>query len=316
MKYKRCTEKPGVMLNLAVCLVMMACFYVPAEAGTLLGYQEPESRTQVAAVLYFRYLDSQWLGQESRIIEVPRTESLEKALVQALLDGPKSGGEAYRALFPRGIKVLNVLEESGRMFVTFSEHLMNPMEGEEALTNAGKSEAILRRRLAMASLVNTLTELGNYHSVQVLVVNNPGLSTSLRLSLRYYLEDNDTLPDPLVRQEETILTPGYAAEYILDLWKKQDWSRFSRLLASRPSDGDSSRLPDDFQTFPVLISSRLTLGSISPDGSYAITLLDAGFRLQDGQEFNLTDFPLKMVRQNQAWLLSQSSLQKLIEAIQ
>lgn len=315
MRHERYPVKAIKLLSLAVCMVMMAGFCFPVSAGSLLGYKEPDSRTQVAAVLYFRYLDSRWLGQENRIIEVPRTESPEEALVQALLDGPIGGSENYRALFPRGTEVLNVLEDSGRLFVTFSEHLMNPMEGEETLTDAGKSEAILRRRLAMASLVNTLTEFGSYQSVQVLMLNNPGLNTSMRLSLRYYLEDSDALPDPLVRQEEAIITPGFAAGYILGLWKNQDWNRFSRLLALSPSGGESLRLPGDYQAFPVLLSYQLTPGSISPDGSYAITILNAELRLQNGQEISLTDFPLKMIRHNQAWMLSQSSLQKLIEAI-
>jgi len=295
-----------------LCGMLLVLLPFFASAGGLLDYQEPGSRRVVEAVLYFRYQDSPWLGQELRSLEVPHTKSLERALVEALLSGPQAGRGSYRALFPPGTQVVNVLAEGTRLFVTFSGEVLKPLPGEETISGPGRAEALLRRELAMASLVNTLTEGGEFSSVQVLVLDQPQAANSMRLSRRYYLEDSDALPDPLTRDEACILTPGKAAGHILSLWQKQDWNRLARLLAASPADSEAAGRAFSVQDMPVLTKFEVSEGSVGFDGRTAIVLLDASLGTLEGRELSVRAFPLRMLRQDQDWLLSLPSLQRLI----
>ena len=179
-------------------------------AGQMLGVEAQQGDLlRQSVTLYYRYLDSGFLGREQREISFPRTTAPELAIAAALIEGPGSLSPWLNPLFPPGTQVLSALREGDRLFLTFNEALMNRYS-DEALVMSGdyrKGEGQLRRRLAMASLVNSLTETGQYSSVQVLVRGETYIATSMRLSGRYYLEDGDSLPPPLLRQEEYIFTP-------------------------------------------------------------------------------------------------------------
>lgn len=294
-----------------VLAAVLCCVALPALAGGLLGFEAPGSQRSLAAVLYFRYQDSPWLGQELRQLEVSHTQSLERALVEALLAGPAPGRDSYRPLFPADTQVINVLAEGARLYVTFSARLLDPLPGEGSGPQA-LEEARLRRRLAMAALANTLTETGEYTSVQVLVLDQPQASGSMRLSQRYFLEDSDSLPDPQKRDEDSILTPGRAAGYILGLWQKQEWGRFTRLLAASPEDSEALNRAISPQQMPLITLQDISPGSLGFEGRSAIVLLKASLQGGDGQVRQVEDFPLRMLRQDQDWLLSLPSLRRLL----
>ncbi len=299
---------------LLVCHVLCAC--VPASAGSaLLGSDPPESSTVHPAVLYYRYLDSAWLGQEKRSVNVLRTESLEKALVQALLDGPSAQSPSFKPLFPPGTQVLSVLQDAGFLFVTFNEHLLDPFPGEEASAGTGSGEGLLRRRLAMASLVNTLTENGQHRSVQVLVLGKSGTPSSMRLSGRYFLDQNDTPLDPMIRQEEWIITPGNAAGILLDAWRNRAFKTLETLIIreSKTANTEGGALVID--TMPFLISYSVSAGSLSPDGRSAVVTLAAQLTDQEGQPRAIEGIPLLLVRRDGLWKISEGSISLLLDAI-
>lgn len=291
----------------AMALLLVFLLVLNAQAGGLLDYREPDSGTQVAATLYFRYLDSPFLGQEARVVQVPRTQNLGQALVQALLDGPQGAEGLYTPLFPAGTQVLNVLEEEGRLFVSFSKEVLNPLLGEAATG----PEAQTRRRLALSSLANTLIEATRAHSVQVLVLAEPGPSQSLRLSARFLLEDSDLPLSPLTRNESDVLSPGAACQSILGFWQQKRWSTFLKLLAP---DANTGFTMEDLAKLPEIRSLEATPGVIAPDGAAATVNLDLELLTRDGKERNLVAFPVMMLRAGQGWRLSHTSLLALLEA--
>lgn len=308
------SNQPRRIPALLLAVVFLSLPFSPAHAGNLLGYEEPQSHSKTTAVLHFRYEDSRYLEQETRELSLAATESLEKALVQALLDGPSPAFASLHSLFPQGTQVLNVLSEGSRLFVTFSGEIMNALPGENTTSEQGRANALLRRTLAMASLVNTLTERGEHSSVQVLVVDQTGLSNSLRLSQRYYLMEDDSLPPPLTRMEDAIITPGRAAEHMLNLWKNQNTKLFIPHLTSKAEDNLAPGHILDASTLPLLRSFSISQGSTAPDGSYAMVVLEALLTKQNGQEAGVYDFPLKLNRSQGVWTLSLPSFLRLLEA--
>ncbi len=67
---------------LVFCFAFSACPLASANSA-LLGSDPPDSKTVHSSILYYRYLDSMWLGQEQRNVNVPHTESLEKEIGRA-----------------------------------------------------------------------------------------------------------------------------------------------------------------------------------------------------------------------------------------
>lgn len=299
------------VLFLSLCLLLPL---QPAGASGLLSYQQPGSNAQVKAVLYFRYLNSPYLSPETRDITVPHTESLELALVKELLKGPSGSTDLLSGLFPRGTQVLSVLGEGRRLFVTFSKQIENPLESENAFSKNAIQEAQLRRRLLMASLVNTLSEYGAYQEVQVLILRDSGTHHSMRVSDAFYLEDSGAIPAPLTRQEDRIITPGKALEMMLTYWQNQNWSALMKVVAIPGDAGGTTMKLADLQQLPALLTVNLSEGRTAPTGDRAVVMLDAEMKKKDGDTVYLHSFPVLLLRNHQGWLLSLSSLTAILEA--
>lgn len=315
MKTMRSVRGKPILAFLAAMLMGQAAFF-GAAAGGLLDFREPDRQAAVEAVLYFRYENSAFLMPETREIEVKHTESLEKALVTALLDGPSPENTSLKSPFPNGTKVLSVLAEGDRLFVTLSKEFLNSLPGEDSGNLLSREEALRRRNLAVAALSNTLTETGEFASVQVLVLNQQDSGSSLRLNQRYFLEDSDYFPPPFHRKEDAIMTPGEALRYILGFWSRQDWAGFARLVVLAPGEASALGQAVDLRQLPLLLSFEVTGGTAGPKGDYAIVLADVQMKLDDGREVHKASFPVRLLKRNQVWALNLASLRKLTEGLE
>ncbi|NLD52063.1 MAG: GerMN domain-containing protein [Clostridiales bacterium] len=310
-----------------VCLAFLCCLLpllaVAEQAPAippdemLSPYTRRSETVLVPYTLYFGYRNTLLLGREMREVSVPRAASAELSVVQALLDGPGSLSPHLVPLFPPGTQVLSVVPEGDRLFVTFSEALMGRY-ADEALIDSPDYRAGLgqqRRRLAMAGLVNTLTESGRYSSVQVLVRGETYVSTSMRLSNRYYLLNNDLLPDPLVRQDELILTPQAAVSQFLDAWQRQEWSRATQLIGG--SLQADSILPSEYeltqrlQNASQLLEWTVTPGTIALDGQSAVVSVSYSARQKNGVRFDISAKPVKLLLVDGVYLIPFQSALRL-----
>lgn len=289
-------------------------FAAPAAgAGQALDYRPQQSqRARRTAVLYFRYADTAWLGAETREITASETISFEHAAAQALVDGPGPLSGSLTPLFPPGAAVLSVQPQGDLLFVTFNEALLNRYADESSLLPPqDMAEAQLRRRLAMASLVNTLTERGEYRRVQVLVRAETAMRSSMRLAASYYLEDSHALPDPLTRDEARILTPAAAARMALDAWQRRDWRALTELAGSaRPAQNG---IASAFDRSPKLVAYALTPGTVSPDGQEAVVSATLDLTNQNGAVLHVPAFPLVLRRADGIWRPAYESLNALAE---
>ena len=206
-------RKTILLFLLTVCLCLTGCGQQPAQPA---GAADTETdapkftssaqaaQDQMTVQLYFRYLDSEYLSAEERTLHVSRSDAPEKAIVQALLDGPSAGSAELGGLFPDNTQVLSVTLSGDTLFVTFSSELMNAYADETASQGG---EATLRRKLCMAALADTLTGAGCCARVQVLVKRETSTVTSLRLPANYFRDTDDETPlGPMTRDESVILT--------------------------------------------------------------------------------------------------------------
>ena len=96
-----------------------------------------------------------------------------------------------------------------------------------------QEEAALRRRLAVQSIVLSLTEDGRYQRVQLYVADNDD-DIPRRIAMAW-LDPSATDPSLVLaaspRDEKVMLTPGRALDMILDAWQKRDFAALYPLTA-------------------------------------------------------------------------------------
>lgn len=252
------------------------------------------SRTD--AVLYFRYAKTPMLGWERRNLVYQMPTPYEKALVQALIEGPGSLYPHFSPLFPKGTQVLSTQVQDDLLLVTFNEALLNPYPDEGLFNPASQAEGRLKRVLAMDSLVNTITENTSLNRVQVLVRSETKITDSMRLSARYYLEANDSILPPLTRSEAHLMTPRASSTLFCECWKIKDFSSLPYLSLS---------LSDKI---PLLIDYSLSSGTVSPDGQNAIVLLNGNIQKTDGSQTRINALPLKLEQKEGLWVVTMKSL--------
>ena len=292
----------------ALLLVLLIASMLCPVSAQVLDYRAQQSQhTTRPVVLYFPFTGTPWLGTQVRMIAASETISFEHAAVQALVDGPDAPSDSLSPPFPPGTQVLSVQPEGDLLFVTFNEALLGRYP-DETLPN-DLAQAQLRRRLAMAALVNTLTERGEYRRVQVLARAETNIRTSMRLAASYYLEDSDVLLDPLTRDEACILTPADAAKMTLDTWQKRDWrTLYDQMRDLRPSQDEVARA---FESSLRLVAYAASTGTVAPDGISAVVSVTLDLQDEGGAVFSLPAFPLVLTRVGGVWRPQYESLLRL-----
>lgn len=271
----------------------------------------------LSAVLYFRYGDTGYLAMEERILSVNRNERPEKALIQALIDGPLATSSSLSPLFPPHTEVLAVSKQDHTLFVTFNEALLNRYADEpgDISQEPWKTEAALRRKLCMDSLTATLTEAGLCTQVQVLVYRENIRSNSMRLHAGFFTRSqDDTLLAPLTRTEDTLFTPHNAASALLNAWMTQDYAMMyalaSRENTNDPRPGEQEAI-SAFAAGKILTGFMLSPGQVSADGQNAVLCADMTLR-GNGTDLSVSGFPLHLRREDGLWKISYSDLLSLI----
>ena len=279
-----------------------ALLRVGAEGQTLISANTEElSADSREMTLYFRYGDSGYLAPEQRIIQVRRNESLEKALVEALIQGPAA--PSLNPLFPAGTEVLAAASQGDTLFITLSEAFLGRYTDEpDTVTAYWREEGPLRRLLCLDSLAATLTEAGLCAQAQVLVYRKANQSTSMRLQAGFLDRSQDeTLLPPVVRNEENLLTPYNTAKLILQAWLSQDWAALydwtARESADRPMEQTAF---DAFAAARGLADFSLSPGTVSYDGQTAVMTVDLTM-LADGQEIARGGYPMLLRREGGRW---------------
>lgn len=271
----------------------------------------------LSATLYFRYGESRYLAAEERILSVSRNESAEKALVQALIQGPLATSSALSPLFPPGVEVLAVSSQNNTLFVTFSEALLNRYADEpgDISQEPWKTEAALRRQLCMDALAATLTEAGLCTQIQVLIYRENAKSASMRLHAGFFSRSGDeTLLPPLTRNEDALFTPHNAASALLTAWMTQDYATLyemvSRESSTDPRPGEQESI-SAFAAARALTGFSLSPGSVSADGQSAVLCADMTLH-SAGEDTAIAGYPLHLKREGGLWKISYSALISLM----
>lgn len=131
--------------------------------GTLIGNMTTDSfvenpgeqinaSTQSTIKLYFSSADGTSLVEETRVITHSTSVSMEKLIMEQLIDGPKSS--KARATIPTATKIVNVTVADGVCYVSLDNSFQN-------------QDQEIKEEIVLYSIVNSLTEVSGVTKVQL-----------------------------------------------------------------------------------------------------------------------------------------------------
>ena len=271
----------------------------PQEAPPIYAEPDDSAALQFTATLYFAYGDTGLLRQETRTVTRAPNETREKALVRALLEGARETGS--RPLFPEKTELLSTHAQGGMLYITFNEALYDRYADEDAEWE----RSVERRQLALDALTATLTESGEYGSVQVLVRPEANVGRSMRLTTRFFREEPETTVPPLTRQSSRLPSPSAYARELLLAWQDRSAERLMAFVSARDGGG---ALAEELAAARALLGFAVYDGTVSPDGGSAVVCVDLTLRDADGMETAVDAFPLRLLREGGAWKIQRSHL--------
>lgn len=270
--------------------------------------------------LYYRFGQTGLLGAQRVELDLKREETIATRIVQHLVKGPDIAHDRLSGVFPQGTQVISVTGEGRTAFVTLSEAFLGKPDGAPAdwedLT-VWQEEAALRRRLAIQSLVLSLTEDGRYQRVQLYIADNDD-DLPRRIAMAWF---DPSMTDPTIvlaaspRDEKIMLTPHKAMTMILEAWQKRDFDTLYLLLA--PGKGKAMPAPSEFaaemkDTDVSLLEYETTQGTVSYDGQIATLVLDAAIRSTEGGDAQIVRESVPLVRWMDNWAIEMDVLRSLM----
>ena len=315
-------KRRGMLAGLlaALCVLLCSCTraanpLVQAEATPLPGV---EQRLHAAAaaednaaswdvVLYFRYLDYPMLTGESRTLTVRKDESSEAALLRALLAGPSAGEMNLRRALGEDVGLKEVTASGDMLFITLTNSLLRDGIPDAWQTDDfWAEEAPVRRRLAMASIADTVMENLPYTRVQILI--DGGESAAIRLDRSYYLTGEQGPADPLSRDESLLLSPYNTAVLLMEAWRSRDPDTIYDFTVA-----EDLPVPEQFRTeldaAQSLSDYALTAGMVNGDRA---SLNVSATLLTDGASSTLEAWPLTLEKQGGVWKIPLETLRRLM----
>ncbi|MDP2892728.1 MAG: GerMN domain-containing protein [Bacillota bacterium] len=317
-------KKMVSLIAIVLAMLLASCSVISEEKPTGGKTEPPISAVPQAgqtnkytASLYFRYADEYLLSSETRVMDIPSNERIEATIVRALIKGPlPANTELYPVINPK-TKVGSVSDNGEFLFITLSKDFLLPFgdEPQDYLTNPDWTEKVWeRQRLGLYSIINTLTELGQFSSIQVFVdVDGTGYGQRIKLKDAGFAGDPDEEQplEPQLRQDSLILTPGRALENTLKLLMDRDYSKaYGYLNQKYIQDGlTEEQLKEALNGSDKTLEDFDIVGeNVSGDGKSAIVTIDCTVAGKNGDSVHKSAIPMRLVRVNECWKLTYEAL--------
>lgn len=296
----------------------------PEKAPPIVPVLEDGGGNSTPVTLYYGFADENLLTTETRALELPLDERVETFIVRALLQGPSADRLELRALFPEKTRVLSVEENEKILIVTLSSEFFNPPKDAPATWEQDPvwvKKVKDNRLLCLQSIVNTITELGQFERVQLMVdVAGTNESRGQRVKLSLFglkPEESDALLEPYSRVPTASLSPRVTVENVMISWQSGDWERMMKFIAVQDVTGVARPTRDEMQTAflsaPKLSQSAVLDTWVLLDGLQATVTLNYTITRSDESTATGDAVPVKLIREQECWKMTYASLRRLME---
>ena len=309
-----------IPLVMALCLVacLTGCGIISSVSIKEDGIKEdlpeidPEAGVarEMQVRLYYRLTDEEYLVGVTTMLTVQSNERTEKAMVRELIEGIPPLTNNISSAMPAGTKVVDVSPEGGIMYITLSNEFFNTDEVDKAETeNLGyletgfitqqdydarveqaRQEMYLVRRLAVLSIVNTVSEYDPDLRVQLLFdLGGSGSGTRVeRSELGFDANEdaNSNLTEPMTFDQSVVADPLTITKCALDRMMNGEYEKAYVLFAETESGGLQKPTYANFES-ELMALGRLTgytlySYSLSQDMAQAYVMCDLEFTLDSG----------------------------------
>lgn len=274
-------------------------------------------KEQVIVMLYFGYTGDSYLASDMRTVKIPVTKRIEQVIVEELLKGPISDKLELETLFNPNVRVIMVSDNNDYIFVTLSkEFLINPDPKK-----ISQNDFNISKKLAIYSIVNSLTELGRFSRVQILIdaENNEQGARIKRKDAGFIGDSNqEQLLEPLARDAKLILSPENTVRAMMKAFIEKDWDKVYGYLATKDNNQVLKPEPDEFRNTlvsvaPTLDSSEILDGTISNDGQTAVVTTNYKIKMKNSKSVEYILAPLRLIRERQMWKIVFPAISSIFE---
>ena len=261
---------------------------------------KPDRTVSSGIVLYYYSPLFSSLAAVEETVEVPIDQRKELYILEKLIDGPDSN-PFLNAIINSKTKVISVTDSASTISVTLSNEFLILPESAQQISE----DKNMLLRMCVYSVVNSLTEYGQFDKVQILIdFNNTGIGERVAREALGFTDNPEEYLEALSRDESTLLTPRRALKTAFELIENKDWSTLYSLIPEtqeRPKYELFSSLCNTHIENMVL-EDELSYGSITPNGKTAV--ITASFRITGLSERSYQDVPIVLNKTNDIWMLS------------
>jgi hypothetical protein len=287
----------------------------PANTPDINPNAQAANKDTAEVMLYFGYRGEELLAGETRKINVPVNEKTERAVISELIAGPSADRDKLISLFWGNTKVVKVDSNEDILFVTLSNDFVSTDPSKPSLEDGNVNN---QKKLAILSIVNTIVEMGNYSRVQI-QVDREGNKIGERITEAEAGWDtkSSTYLEPLGWADKIVLTPAKTLQEALTSFQNKDWTRLYDFTAYTSPDGTVkpvlAAFSDALSGQGNFLESYNVIGTnVSYNGQTAVVMIDCSINTRTGDTIKKTDIPVVMVRENDIWALSYTSLVNML----
>lgn len=202
---------------------------------------------EIEITLYYKHELADYLVTEKRTV-VQENQSIEQLVVEELLKGPKK--HERRLVMPPDTDIINVSRQGDTVFVNLTNNFVGAINlaelpGKENVAEADKPAVQANmKRLAIYSIVNTLTYLDGVNQVKLLVSNRQMSYKEMGAERLLQEQGGSLTPDsPMLairRNQNANLTPSKTVRLVMNaLLVEPDWDFVYKFLSDKTMDGST-----------------------------------------------------------------------------
>lgn len=333
MRYANTRKWAGFTACLLALACLCACAYTPPNPTGGTGARTPEPISPIAmdttgsyrrVALYFRFGDEPYLSTETRTVDTSLDVMIEQRVIEELLKGPSASHPELNTLFLPNVRVLKVEDKEGLLYVTLSREFLGvphaaPADWKD--NEEWRTEITRWRRLALESIVNSVTELGRYARVQLLIdMDNEGDQQPTRPERSLFYGDvreiDAIMLDRVERVDDSILTARNTARVLMNALSIGGWEQLYHFTASRDAAGAVKPPREEFTAHLGGLGklSGYVIGdaAVSNDGQSATVTLSYTLASSEDKTSGEIIFPLKLLRESEIWKVTYPELKALL----